>query len=139
MMKEARGRLYQDSEFEFKAFNGLKLEQLIVLEDCISEEAILVYLKVENNNWHQYFLDAGIGFWESWDELIDFEDEDDETKYIDSTDRYGVRGKEISKIYCTKNLNNSRIVIEFSDAEKLILKYTDSEDFDSACELIKIT
>ncbi len=131
--KEPRGRLFQDSEFVFNEFDGLKVEQIIVCENMRSEP-ILVYLKVENRNWHQYFLDAGIGFWENWDELSDIED-DNEFGYIDSTDSLELKGKRISKIYCTSELNNSKIVIEFDSKEELILRCIKPEIFDSECEL----
>ncbi|MBW1296327.1 hypothetical protein [Aquimarina litoralis] len=136
MTKKPRGRLYQESAFIFDEFNGLKLEQLIVCENS-KLEPILVYIKVKNRNWHQYFLDAGIGFWENWDELIDVED-DEEFKHLDYTDKLKLKGKRISKIYCTKDLKNSRIVIEFKNKEKLILKCVNPEILDSQCELIKI-
>ena len=136
MTTKPRGRLYQESEFTFDEFNGLKVEQIIVCENSESEP-ILVYIKVENRNWHQYFLDAGIGFWENWDDLIDVDD-DGEFKHIDSTDKFKLRGKGISKVYCTKDSKNSKIVIEFSDKEKLILKCINPEILDSECELIKI-
>ena len=135
--KEPKGRLFQKAEFVFDEFNGLKVEQLIVCENTKSEP-ILIYLKVKNRNWHQYFLDAGIGFWENWGELKDVED-DDEFRYIDSTDKFKLRKKQISKIYCVKDINNSKIILEFENNEKLILKCVNPEIFDSECELVKIT
>jgi len=137
MEREPRGRLYQDSEFIFDEFNGLKIERLIVCENT-KAESILVYLKVENRNWHQYFLDAGIGFWENWDELDDIKD-DELFKYIDSTQKFKLKGKKISKIYCKKDFKNSRIVIEFENDEELILKCVYPKILDSETELVHIT
>ena len=134
--KEPRGRLFQDSEFVFTEFDGLKVEQIIICEDS-TEEPVLVFLKVENRNWHQYFLDAGIGFWENWDTLNDTKD-DDEFSYIDSTDILELRGKIISKIHCRPDLVNSKITIEFDGKEELILRCVNPEVFDSRCELIKL-
>ncbi len=135
MEKEPRGRLYQESDFIFDEFDGLKIERLIVCENAKSEP-ILIYLKVENRNWHQYFLGAGIGFWENWDELEDIED-DEQFKYIDSTEKLNLNGKHIYKISCTTDSNNSQIVIELENKEKLILKCVNPEIFDSECVLIK--
>lgn len=132
-----RGRIYQDSEFSFEEFNELRVEQIIVCENR-KAEPIIVYLKVENRNWHQYFLDAGIGFWENWDELIDVEDDVD-YKHIDSTDKFKLRGKRIAKIYCKPDSKNSKIVIEFDNQDELILRCVDPKIFDSEYELIKIT
>ena len=136
MTKQPRGRLYQDSEFIFDEFNGLKIERLIVCKNVETEDPILIYLKVKNRNWHQYFLDAGIGFWENWDELDDIED-DDYFKYVDVTKKLKLNEKQISKIYCTKDSNNSKIIIELENKEQLILKCVNPKVFDSECELIK--
>ncbi len=135
-IKEPRGRLHQDSEFVFDEFNGLKIERLILCENAKTSEPILIYLKVENRNWHQYFLDAGIGFWENWDELGDVED-DENFRYIDSTEKLKLHKKQISKIYCTADFNNSKIIIELENSEQLILKCVNPEVHDSKCELIK--
>ncbi|WP_430413180.1 hypothetical protein [Kordia sp.] len=133
MTTEPRGRLYQDSEFEFNEFNGLKIEKLIVCENPETKEPILIYIKVENRNWHQFFLDAGIGFWENWDEI---DIEDDSYDFIDFTDKFDLKNKVINRIFCKKDLNNSRIILELKSNEKLILKCKEPNIFDSDCELI---
>lgn len=133
MKKEPRGRLYQDSEFEFNEFNGLKIEKLLVCENPETKEPILIYIKVENRNWHQFFLDAGIGFCENWDEI---DIEDDSYDFIDSTDKFNLKYKVINRIYCKPDLNNSRITLELKNNAKLILKCKDPKVFDSDCELI---
>ncbi|WP_298321224.1 hypothetical protein [uncultured Aquimarina sp.] len=133
MKKEPRGRLYQDSEFEFNEFNGLKIEKLFVCENPETKEPILIYIKVENRNWHQFFLDAGIGFWENWDEI---DIEDDSYDFTDSTDKFDLKNKIINRIYCKPDLNNSRITLELKNNEKLILKCKEPKVFDSDCELI---
>ncbi|MDB2539183.1 hypothetical protein N9X23_02320 [Flavobacteriales bacterium] len=133
MTKEPRGRLYQDSEFEFDEFNGLKIEQLIVCENPETKEPILIYLKVENRNWHQFFLDAGYGFWENWDEI---DTEDDSYNFIDCTDKFDLKGQIISRIFCEPDLNNSKITLDLENSMKLILKCKDSNIFDSNSELI---
>jgi len=133
MKKEPRGRLYQDSDFEFNEFNGLKIEKLFVCENPETKEPILIYIKVENRNWHQFFLDAGIGFWENWDEI---DIEDDSYNFIDSTDKFDLKHKVINRIYCKPDLNNSRITLELKNNAKLILKCKEPKVFDSDCELI---
>ncbi|MEP0480156.1 MAG: hypothetical protein ABJD23_08075 [Nonlabens sp.] len=133
MTKEPRGRLYQDSEFEFDEFNGLKIEQLIVCENPKTKEPILIYLKVENKNWHQFFLDAGYGFWENWDEI---DTEDDSYDFIDCTDKFDLKGQIINRIFCKPDLNNSRITLDLENSMKLILKCKDPNIFDSNSELI---
>lgn len=135
MKQAARGRLYQDSEFEFKEFNGLKIEQLIVCENPDTGEPIIVYIKVENKSWHQFFLDAGLGFLEDWGEI----DVDDESyDFIDVTEKWNLKNKLICGIHCKPDINNSRIIIELESQKKIILKCVKPEIFDSECELITI-
>lgn len=136
MLEEPRGRLFQDAEFVFDEFNGLKIERLIICQYIKTEEPIIIYLKVENRNWHQYFLDAGIGFWENWDTLNDVEDDEHYT-YIDATEKLNLKGKQISKIECTKDVENAKIVVELENDEQLILKCVNPEVFDADCEFIK--
>jgi len=100
--KKPQGRLYQESEFVFDELNGLQIERLIICKNVEIQSPILIYLKVENKNWHQYFLDAGIGFWENWDELDDIEN-DEHFDYIDSTEELKLNKKRILKIYCVRN------------------------------------
>ncbi len=127
-----KGRIFQGCEFEITQFNGLKIEKLTVCEKI----KITVCIKIENKEW-QYFLDAGLGFFEIWNELVDMED-DDEYKYLEKTDELELRQKKILNIYCTKDFNNSKIIIELEKGEKLILKCKKPKLFDSDCELIKV-
>jgi len=132
--KEPRGPIFQDTNFVFKEFDGIKLEQLVVCEEPETNEPITIYLKVENNNWHQYFLDAGLGFWQNWNEIdYDF----DNYNYVDKTSSFGLFEKVIHKIWCEQDKNNSQIIIEFESNDKLVLKTINPEKFDSECELIK--
>ena len=138
MEAEERGRIFQEDDFIFTEFDGLKLQKIVVCENPESKELVIVYLKVENHNWHQYFLDVGIGFWEDWN-TIDLEiEEDDSFNYIDKTLEFNLSGKIISKIWCEPEENNSRITIAFESGEKLILKTVDPEIFDSESELLII-
>lgn len=133
MTKEPRGRIFQDSQFDFIEFNGLRIEKLIVCQDTDSKEPILIYIKMENRNWHQYFLDAGIGFWENWD---DIDIEDDSYDFIDFTYRYDLKHEVVNQIYCRPDINNSRITLVLKSTSRLILKCKEPEIFDSKCELI---
>ncbi|WP_163409310.1 hypothetical protein [Flavobacterium ajazii] len=136
MEEEERGRIFQEDNFIFTEFDGLKLQKLVVCENPESKEPVIVYLKVENYNWYQYFLDVGIGFWEDWN-IIDLEiEEDDSFNYIDKTLEFNLLEKTISKIWCEPEQNNSRITIVFESGEKLILKTLHPEIFDSESELL---
>jgi hypothetical protein len=134
MNQKARGSLYQDNNFVFTEFNDLKLEKIVVCENPETKEPLIVYIKVQNKNWHQYFLDAGIGFWQNWDEI----DTDDEYNYIDKTDEFELLNKIIDKIWCEPHENNSQITIGFKSNDKLVLRTVKPEIFDSESELIKL-
>ncbi|MDR6764106.1 hypothetical protein J2Y38_004335 [Flavobacterium sp. 2755] len=108
--------------------------KLIVCEEPETQEPIVIYIKVENNNWHQYFLDAGLGFWQNWDEI----DDDDDYNYIDRTNELEIFEKTISRIWCEPQQNNSQIIIQFENNEKLILRTVQPKIFDSKSELILI-
>lgn len=129
---EPRGPIFQDNNFTFTEFDNLKLLKLIVCEKPETQEPIVVYIKVENNNWHQYFLDAGLGFWQNWNEI----DDDDDYNYIDRTNELEVFEKTISRIWCEPQQNNSQIIIQFENNEKLILRTVQPEIFDSESELL---
>ncbi len=132
-----KGRVFQDREFEIDKLNGLKIDKLIICEKIKTKSVIAVYMEIENKEKYQYFLDAGLGFFESWNESDEMED-DKEYKYLEKTDELKLQQKKILNIYCTKDFNNSRIIIEFEKGEKLILKCIEPKLFDSDCELIKI-
>jgi hypothetical protein len=119
-------RLYQDDNFRFTGFDGLKLERIVACEDPKTKNVIIVYIKVENNNWHRFFIDMGFGVWENWGEL-DITDES--YNFIDYADNFGLVNQIILKISCQPDNNNCRIIIKFSSGEKLILRTKDVETF----------
>lgn len=135
-MELEKGPIFQDNNFVFTEFNGLKLLELVVCEIPETKEPLIVYIKIENHNFYQYFLDAGIGFWQNWN-IID-KDEDDSYNYIDKTHEFDLFGKIISKIWCEPQKNNSQIIIAFEEGKKLILRTVNPDIFDSECELILI-
>lgn len=133
--------IYQSTDFDFKEFNGLKLEYLKgeIFKDSL--EPISMFLKVESKPWHQFYLDSGLGHWVNWNSEEIEEDEDHDlpdgglTKWIDFTTEFHIAGKSISKIYCRKDLKNSKITIQLEDDTQIILKCTPPEKFDSKNEL----
>ncbi|MBE8727491.1 hypothetical protein [Flavobacterium hungaricum] len=119
-------------------FDGLKLKQLIVCQKTETKEPVILFLKIENQNWHEYFLDAGLVFWRNYDEMeaeIEMEEED-AFCYVDKTNELDLFEKVISTIRCEADHNNSKLIIEFKSKEKLILQTITPEIFDSETELI---
>ena len=135
MSEHPRGRLHQDTNFVFTEFDGLKIEKLVLCESPVTKDCLIVYIKVKSHNWHQYFLDAGIGFWEDWDQT-DIDD-DEGFNYVDKTDEFDLNGKTVLKIYCEPDGKNSRIVIELDIGERLILQTVDGNIFDGRCKLFR--
>ena len=132
MLQKPRGRLYQSNNFIFEEFNSLKIEKTFICENPETKSVIIVYVKVENNGWHQFFLDAGYGFWEDWEE-IDLSDEN--YNYIDITATFHLNESPIKQVVCQPNGNNSEIFIEFETRNKFILR-TILPDFDSDSEVV---
>lgn len=129
------GRIRQSRNFTFPDFNGLKLEALIGDTDTTTREPIIIFIKAEGHSWHQYFLDAGLGFWENW-EKENIEEEIEPEDWLNYTNHFQIKNKVISKIFCQEDFNNSRITIEFEDGIQIILKCVSPKIFDSNCEII---
>ncbi len=75
---EARGRLHQDVHFNVDEILGRTLEQALLARGRESGGTLAVFLKPSGLEWHRYFLDAGVGFWEELSEadaFLDFRDE----------------------------------------------------------------
>jgi formylglycine-generating enzyme required for sulfatase activity len=134
MTNEPRGRIFQDDHFVFTEFNGLKLEKLVVCEDPETKNPIIVFLKVENNDWHRYFLDYGFAVWENGDGP---EQSDEDYAYTDYTIHFGLFHKTIQHIYCEPDQLNCRVIVEFEQHEKLILRAQAPELFETDSELVK--
>lgn len=124
--------MFQSSSFEVEFLNGKAIEKVMVCQDPDTTEPLIVYLKVKNESWHQFFLDAGYGIWENWGEI----DKDDFYDLIDYTNEFGVKHKIVKRIYCETDLKNSRIIVLLESGERLILKCINPEIEESDCELI---
>lgn len=137
MDKEFPERIYQDENFIVNGFSGKKLEQLIGFEWVKNPgNPIIVYLKAEGNDLQRFFLDAGIGFWETASTM---EDENEEGFIgIDYAQKFNIRDAKISKIYCEKKQNSSQMVLVMDNNQQLILRYKNAKIVDSECEFIKV-
>lgn len=131
-----KGRIFQDYAFIFSDFNGLKLEKIVACVLPEKQSVPLVFIKVENHCWHQFFLDVGIGFWENW-EMETIDNEDDDYDFIDQTEHFGVKNATISAIVCQADQNqNSQILISFEGGKTLSLHYENLEDEKVVLKLI---
>lgn len=130
-----KGRIFQDYAFTFSDFNGLKLEKIVACILPEKQSVAIVFIKVENHCWHQYFLDFGIGFWENW-EMQTIDTEDDDCEFIDQTEHFGLKNATISAIECKEDeFKNSQISIFFQGGKTLVLRYENLEDEKKILEL----
>ena len=129
---------FQDVSFKVKSAKGKKLEQLIGAEDLDNAERgpAMIFLKLENANWSEYYFDVCFGTWvdyetKKWDEI---EIHEDAYGYHDYAEKFGVKDHVVKLAYCVDN----EITLEFENDEKLIFRYTDPNDWDGDTELVKI-
>lgn len=137
---KSKGVIFQDNHFVFTEFDGLKLEKIIVCENPETKEPILIFIKVENHNWHHFFLDIGYGFWQNYEEINPDEEAllDDSYNYIDKTEEYGLYQKKILKIWCEPVEKNCQIIIEFENKDQFILRTINPENWDEISEVVFI-
>ena len=63
--------------------------------------------------------------------------EDDEDFILkDYSNKFNIKNKEISKIYCEPNEENCQIIIQLKNSEKILLRCRNSKIFDSECEIV---
>lgn len=138
MKNNFKGALFQDYTFVYTACNGLVIEEVLTLESIVDQDVVLVYIKMQDQNWQQYFLDAGIGFWQNYENINPWDEVDENYRLIDKALEFGIKHKKVQKIWCEPHENNSQIIIELDSNERLILKTLAPEIFDSNSELILV-
>jgi hypothetical protein len=131
MTQKGAGRMFHDINFTVKSAKGKKLEQLIGVEDPDQPERgpAMIYIKLENASWSQYFLDVCFGVWENWGEI---DTEDDAYVCPDYGKRFAVENKIIQSVYC----KDSAIKLDFGNGEELTLKYKDPDEWESDTEIV---
>lgn len=124
-------RLYQDYNFVFSKFNGLKLEKLIVCEDPETKRPYLIYIKVEAHHWHSFFIDADFYYGVFADEgSYDIEMDDEGYNFIDYTEKLQLLGQIVNTICCTSENDSCEIAIGCTNGKIFILR-TGSGSLDS--------
>ncbi|WP_430614567.1 hypothetical protein [Flavobacterium sp. JP2137] len=130
------GRIHQDKSFTATEFSGALLEGLIGMEDSEDREPLLVFIKIKDQNWHRFFLDSAIGFWENWQETEVDQSEAhlDEVVYVDYRAKYSLENKQIADIVCL----DSQIIITFINKAQFILKEVNPGAVDTPSAVIFI-
>jgi hypothetical protein len=118
--------------FECENIQGTELESLVGFydgQDPYGMDIILLKLKgVEL--WQRFFLDAGIGFWENYDQVSAFEDYEDLIP-INIADKYSLKGLCLQHISCIGN-NKELSIISFKVGKSnFILMHKDTKNIES--------
>ena len=89
------------------------------------EQANVVYLQVDNKQWHRFFIDAGVLFWkivdrpDNWDTKVEDEHHYPQT---DMAEQYGLVGREIESITSKNRGLVSELQVRLSGGIILVLK-----------------
>ena len=137
MNEELENQFYFLRNFIVEGFENYKI---LICENLKDKSVIFVYLKIYEKNWQKYFLDSGAGFWEDTETInyLDLENIEDDEDFIlkDYSNKFNIKNKEISKIYCEPNEENCQIIIQLKNSEKILLRCRNSKIFDSECEIV---
>ncbi len=125
-------RLINDHNFECDNLEGMEVEHFLgFYEGNIPNGMNILMLKLkEKELWQRFFLDAGIGFWEEWDEDGTFCDYENMPP-LDLAKKYSITNKPIRKIMCNGSYEVfSYIIFEIGEI-RLKLSFLDTNDIDS--------
>ena len=132
-------RLVNDHNFECTNLQELEVEQIFgFFEEDSSHSINMIILKLkEKELWQRLFLDAGLGFWEEWDEESTFLDYD-EDPFIDLAEKYSLKGQLIKKIQCKGSYNELSFMVFKIGSCKLKYEFVDKSDCESETILTKL-
>ena len=128
-------RLVNAPEFELDELCGQTIRELVGRTECDNDQSIeMLFLRISDDGiWHRLFLDAGIGFWETWTEVEAFSDYTNH-RQIDFADRWKLCGATILTAECfgtdwaEPGLSDFRIGLTNG---KLTFRYADPNDMES--------
>ncbi len=127
-------RLVQDDTGSIDELGGQSLERLICIEtvnadvDCRSP-ALFLFKTVESSNWHRFFLEAGICFWDRYaglpeDDLSDPED----YPWYDLAEREGLQHTTIRSVRIRPHRQGVAVTFRFHDGRRLAVTTATMED-----------
>lgn len=133
-------RLVNAPEFELDELCGKSIQDLVGCTESDNDCAIeMLFLRIsEDGIWHRLFLDAGIGFWETWTEEEAFSEYTDHRR-IDFADHWGLGGVTILTAECfgtdlaEPGLSDFRIELT---SGTLTFRYADVNDMESDTILV---
>ena len=79
------GRLHQDSAFSLPELAGCQVTAVlgVVKHAAPDDQPFVINMRLEDEQWHRFFLDAGLAFWSRSSQLVDDDPEDDEWRLVD--------------------------------------------------------
>ena len=131
-------REYQDYNFVVAQVAGRRLTQLLgaVIDDAQDAAPCIVFARLDDpHEWHRFFLQAGIAFWEMWDdEKIKEEMDDyngDDVRLVDYAQLIGGLPMRIEKAIAFADVDDvTHIHLLFENIISMTLT-PDSPDIDS--------
>ena len=134
-------RFAQGGDANIVAMRGEPIEQVVtvVAKEAAGDTVMVLYLKFENEaGWHRLFLDAGIGFGETCNQILEAEDNGaNELSFFPKASAWGLRGQTIRQAYVQHGEPQGfdRWVLELSGGGRLELVYVDENNIESNTRL----
>jgi hypothetical protein len=113
------GRIYQGKSFQAVEMAGLKILNLTLCKKRETNQPVLLFLKTRQPGWFQFFIDAGIGVLEHWDEFE--KDEGDHFIYERLDSKYNFSESTIKRFICSYEGGKPKIYLFLTDHKSLVL------------------
>jgi len=125
-------RLVNDHSFTCDSLKGMIVERLFAFyEEDNSDNIYMIVLKLQEKElWQRFFLDAGLGFWEEWNEEFVMEDFEGDPK-VDLAEIHKISGSSLKSITCTGSYEElSQMDFRLGDVH-LNFRFKDQKDCES--------
>lgn len=95
-------RLVNGHSFNCSSLKDMTVEKFFAFyEEGNSDNIYMIILKLQEKElWQRFFLDAGLGFWEEWNEESVMEDFEGDPM-VDLAEIYKIAGNSLQSITCT--------------------------------------
>ncbi len=118
------GIVRQDDETEIIELNRKICEVFLIVGESINSSVTLMYMKIENE-WHRFFIDVGVLFWDEGVEPDIEEDLDENEMYLNLGKILALKNTKIKRI----KMENSKLLISFDDNRDLLFIEENEETF----------
>jgi hypothetical protein len=130
-----RGRLYQHQSFITRELEGMTVEQLLSWSPR-EGECDMLWLKPAERPWQRFVLEAGLTFWDEYEEDVAFEDfEDVRHDIADVATDLGLAGQEVGLVRAHSDREGWWLEIAFRSGGRLRLEAAEPSSFASPIRL----